>query len=32
MAHLAMHQVDEQGSAVSWGEHVSDQEYDAARA
>jgi quercetin dioxygenase-like cupin family protein len=32
MTHLAMHQVDEQGSAVSWGEHVSDQEYDAARA
>jgi quercetin dioxygenase-like cupin family protein len=32
MAHLAMHQVDEQGSAVTWGEHVSDEEYGAARA
>ena len=27
MAHLAMHQVDDQGSAVTWGEHVSDEEY-----
>jgi quercetin dioxygenase-like cupin family protein len=27
MTHLAMHQVDEQGTAVAWGEHVSDAEY-----
>jgi quercetin dioxygenase-like cupin family protein len=30
MAHLAMHQVDDQGSAVTWGEHVTDEEYSAA--
>lgn len=30
MTHLAMQQVDEQGSAVTWGEHVSDDEYNAA--
>jgi quercetin dioxygenase-like cupin family protein len=30
MTHLAMHQVDDQGSAVTWGEHVTDAEYDAA--
>jgi quercetin dioxygenase-like cupin family protein len=29
MTHLAMHQVDEQGNAVTWGEHVSDLEYSA---
>jgi quercetin dioxygenase-like cupin family protein len=32
MVHLAMQQVDEQGSAVTWGEHVSDEEYSAAAA
>jgi quercetin dioxygenase-like cupin family protein len=32
MTHIAMHQVDEQGSAVTWGEHVSDEEYGAAPA
>lgn len=31
MTHMAMHQVDEQGSAVTWGEHVSDEEYTAAQ-
>ena len=31
MTHLAMQQVDENGSAVTWGEHVSDEEYGAAR-
>jgi quercetin dioxygenase-like cupin family protein len=31
MAHLALHQVDEQGSAVTWGEHVTDEQYGAAR-
>ncbi len=30
MAHIAMQQVDEHGSAVTWGEHVSDAEYNAA--
>ena len=29
MTHLAMHQLDEAGSAVTWGEHVSDEEYNA---
>jgi hypothetical protein len=28
MTHLAMQQVDDQGSAVAWGEHVTDDEYD----
>ena len=27
MTHVAMHQLDETGSAVSWGEHVGDEEY-----
>jgi quercetin dioxygenase-like cupin family protein len=31
MTHLAMHQLDDEGSAVSWGERVSDEEYDAAQ-
>jgi quercetin dioxygenase-like cupin family protein len=30
MTHIAMHQVDDQGNAVSWGQHVSDEEYGAA--
>ena len=30
MTHLAMHQVDEEGNAVDWGEAVSDEEYRAA--
>jgi quercetin dioxygenase-like cupin family protein len=29
MTHIAMQQVDEQGSPVTWGEHVSDEEYSA---
>jgi quercetin dioxygenase-like cupin family protein len=29
MLHVAMQQVDDQGSAVAWGEHVSDEDYDA---
>ena len=32
MTHLAMHQVDDEGTAVAWGEHVSDEEYEAAPA
>ncbi len=30
MTHLAMLDVDEQGNAASWGDHVSDAEYSAA--
>jgi quercetin dioxygenase-like cupin family protein len=29
MIHVAMQQVDEQGNAVFWGEHVTDEEYAA---
>jgi quercetin dioxygenase-like cupin family protein len=32
MTHLAMQEVDDQGSAVTWAEHVSDEEYNAAPA
>ena len=32
MAHLAMLEVDAEGNAATWGEHVSDDEYDAAPA
>src|SRR6266581_4615212 len=32
MTHLAMLDVDEQGNAASWGDHVSDAEYSAAPA
>jgi quercetin dioxygenase-like cupin family protein len=27
MTHLAMQEVDDQGSPVTWGEHVTDEEY-----
>jgi hypothetical protein len=30
MVHIAMHQNDEAGSPVTWGRHVSDEEYAAA--
>src|SRR3989440_10517423 len=30
MTHLAMQEVDDQGSPVAWGEHVSDEEYSAS--
>jgi hypothetical protein len=30
MAHIAMLQVDEEGSPATWGDHVSDEEYAAA--
>jgi quercetin dioxygenase-like cupin family protein len=30
MTHLAIQQVDDSGSAVTWGAHVSDEEYGAA--
>ena len=29
MTHLAMQEVDESGSPVSWGEHISDEDYSA---
>ncbi len=32
MTHLAMQQVDDQGSAVRWREHVTDEQYYAAPA
>jgi quercetin dioxygenase-like cupin family protein len=32
MTHLAIQEVDDSGSAVNWGEHVSDEEYNAAPA
>ena len=32
MTHLAIQQVDETGSPVAWGEHVTDREYGAAPA
>ncbi|MCW2924774.1 MAG: cupin protein [Thermoleophilia bacterium] len=30
MVHVALQQADETGSPVSWGEHVSDEQYAAA--
>jgi quercetin dioxygenase-like cupin family protein len=30
MTHLAMVEVDDEGNAAKWGEHVSDEEYGAA--
>ena len=32
MTHIAIQEVDETGSPVSWGEHVTDEEYNAAPA
>ena len=32
MVHIAMHEADESGSAVAWGEHVTDEQYNAAPA
>ena len=32
MTHLAMQQLDEEGTGVTWGRHVSDEEYAAAEA
>jgi len=31
MSHIAMQEADDSGSPVSWGEHVTDEEYGAAR-
>ena len=30
MTHVAIHQVDDEGSAATWGDHVTDAEYGAA--
>jgi quercetin dioxygenase-like cupin family protein len=30
MTHIAMQEVDDSGSPVAWGEHVTDEEYGAA--
>ena len=30
MTHLAMVEVDDEGNAATWGEHVTDEEYNAA--
>jgi quercetin dioxygenase-like cupin family protein len=30
MTHVAMQQVDEEGNAATWGEHVSEEEYAQA--
>ena len=30
MTHVAMQEVDDSGSPVTWGEHVTDDEYGAA--
>jgi hypothetical protein len=30
MAHVAMQQNDESGSPVTWGEHVTDEQYGTA--
>jgi quercetin dioxygenase-like cupin family protein len=32
MTHLAMQEVDETGSPVTWGEHVTDEEYNGPHA
>ena len=32
MTHLAMLDVDEEGNTAAWGDHVTDEEYGAARA
>src|ERR687887_888069 len=32
MTHLAMQEVDDEGSPATWGEHVTDDEYNATPA
>jgi quercetin dioxygenase-like cupin family protein len=32
MSHLAIHEADESGTAVTWGRHVTDEEYAAPPA
>jgi quercetin dioxygenase-like cupin family protein len=31
MVHIAMHQNDDTGSPVTWGEHVTDEQYGTSR-
>jgi quercetin dioxygenase-like cupin family protein len=31
MTHLALHQVDDDGNAATWGDHVTGEEYRAAQ-
>ena len=30
MAHVAIHQADDEGNVVAWGEHVSNEQYGQA--
>jgi quercetin dioxygenase-like cupin family protein len=32
MVHIAMQQLDENGSLVSWGEHVTEEQYGGSRS
>ena len=32
MTHIAMQEADDSGSPVTWGEHVTDEQYGAAPA
>jgi hypothetical protein len=32
MTHVAMLQVDDEGTSATWGEHVTDEEYSAPPA
>jgi len=32
MVHIAIQQTDESGSPVTWGRHVTDEEYAAAQS
>jgi len=32
MTHLAIHEVDDEGNAAAWGDHVTEEEYAAAPA
>jgi quercetin dioxygenase-like cupin family protein len=32
MTHLAMLEIDDEGNSATWGEHVTDEEYNAASA
>ena len=32
MTHLAMVEVDDEGNSATWGDHVTDEEYNAAPA
>jgi hypothetical protein len=32
MTHIAMQEADDSGSPVTWGEHVTDEQYDGPTA